>query len=242
MRLSPAQDISQVDAHIGGGRFMMEITWQGHSWFEVVTDGVRIDFDPLSEKYQKKLGAIPGPDFSNKADVILVSHSHGDHWDKETIEALRGPGTVIIAPRKPANRLGAGVRVVEAGQTVDLDKVKVRAVAAYNLHKFYHRRGKGVGYLVTVGGRTLYHAGDTDFIPEMSSLGQVDVAFLPIGGRFTMPVDEAALAAKAVSPRLLIPMHCLDTDPAELARLLKDVPSIRVEPMRPGQVLTPKDM
>ncbi len=219
----------------------LEIKWLGHSWFRIDADGVSLHFDPLPEKYRKKLGLAEMLEPETKADFILVSHSHGDHWDRETIQSLRGPRTVVIAPRKPANRIGDGAVVIESGQTLSYDKVSVRATPAYNLRKFYHRRGKGVGYLVTIGGRTIYHAGDTDFIPEMKDLGKVDVALLPIGGRFTMDVKEAAMAAKAISPRLLIPMHNLDTNPGEIGRLLEDQPNIRVEPMKPDQVFVLKD-
>jgi len=220
----------------------MEIKWLGHSWFRVSADGINVDFDPLPRKYRKKMGIAEELESASKADLILISHSHGDHWDKDTIQSLKGSRTIVVAPRKPANRIGGDVKVIEAGQKLVLDRVNVLAVPAYNLRKFYHRRGKGVGYLITVGGKAIYHAGDTDFIPEMSSLGKVDVAFLPIGGRFTMDVNEAALAAKAISPRLLIPMHNMGTEPALLARLLQDVPTIRVEPMKPGQVLELKDI
>jgi L-ascorbate metabolism protein UlaG (beta-lactamase superfamily) len=219
-----------------------EIKWLGHSWFRVSGDGINVDFDPLPRKYRTKLGITEGYEPASKTDLILISHSHGDHWDLDTIKSLKGPGTIVVAPRKPANRIGDGVKVIEAGQKLVFDRVSVLAVPAYNLRKLFHRRGKGVGYLVGIGGKTIYHAGDTDFIPEMSSFGMVDVAFLPIGGRFTMDVKEAALAAKAISPRLLVPMHNMNTDPTELARLLQDVPAIRVEPMKPGQVIELKDI
>lgn len=215
----------------------MEIKWFGHAWFSVDVDGVRLVFDPLPEKYQKKLGPDVELDLDRKADVILISHSHADHWGRDIIRSLMKPGTVIISPRKPANKIGDGVKVVEAGQQVELDRISIRAVPAYNMRKIYHRRGKGVGYLVTVGGKTIYHAGDTDFIPEMSTFGKVDVAFLPIGGKYTMDVNDAALAAKAISPRVVVPMHNMTTRPAQLALLLVDAPAIRVEPMVPGQIL-----
>ncbi len=218
-----------------------EIKWLGHSWFKIMADGVNLDFDPLSKKYIKKLGIAEGSGHSPNSDFIMVSHSHGDHWDKETIRSLRGPRTVVIAPKNPANKIGEDVTTIVAGQKLAFERLSVLAIPAYNLRKIYHRRGKGVGYLVTIGGKTIYHAGDTDFIPEMTTLGKVDVALLPIGGRFTMDVNEAASAAKAISPSLLIPMHNLDTDPKELVPLLQGHKNIRVEPMVPGQVIEVKD-
>jgi L-ascorbate metabolism protein UlaG (beta-lactamase superfamily) len=215
----------------------MEITWLGHSWFSVVSGGERVDFDPLSASYRKRLGSGLPLDDSLKASIILISHGHGDHWDRETIALISGPKTVIVAPRNPARKI-AGAMEIEAGQSAQVDGVTIRAVPAHNLHKMFHRRGKGVGYVVEIGGKTVYHAGDTDFIPEMSSLGSVDVACLPIGGRYTMNVHEAAQAARAIAPAIVIPMHNLQTAPSELGRLLADSPAIRVAVLGPGESLT----
>jgi L-ascorbate metabolism protein UlaG (beta-lactamase superfamily) len=204
----------------------MDITWFGNAWFRLRADGKLVHFDPLSDKYQKMFGVKAILGTSEKADLVAISHSHPDHWDKDTLDSLRGPATVIVAPHKPAKSI-EGAKEIEAGASIAVDGIDVKAVSAYNLHKFYHRKGHGVGYLVKIGGKTIYHAGDTDFIPEMTSLGKVDVALLPIGGKYTMDVKEAAQAARAISPAIVIPMHNLDTDRSELARLLADVPSIR---------------
>lgn len=214
----------------------MEIVWLGNAWFSMKADGKLIHFDPLSKGYRRTLGADIPLDESVKADLIAISHSHPDHWNKDAVESLRGPSTVIVAPHKPAKDI-EGAREIDAGGSFTLDGIMVKAVPAYNIHKFYHRKGHGVGYLVTVAGKTIYHAGDTDFIPEMSSLGKVDVALLPIGGKYTMDVKEAALAAKAINPSVVIPMHNLDTDPSELGRLLVDSPSIRAAALATGMAL-----
>src|SRR5665647_896651 len=109
--------------HFRDGIMTLAIKWLGHSWFRIAAEGVNLDFDPLPKKYMKKLGIAEGPEPSPKSDFVLVSHSHGDHWDKDTIRSLRGPRTVIIAPRKPANRIGDDVKVIEAGQKLVFDKV-----------------------------------------------------------------------------------------------------------------------
>jgi L-ascorbate metabolism protein UlaG (beta-lactamase superfamily) len=215
----------------------VEITWLGNAWFSVEADGKLVHFDPLSEKYRKRLGVEIPLESNAKADLIAISHSHPDHWDRDTLDSLRGPATVIVAPHNPAKSI-EGAKEMDAGGSLTLDGFEVKAVPAYNLHKFYHRKGHGIGFLVKVAGKTIYHAGDTDLIPEMSSLGKVDVAFLPIGGKYTMDVKEAALAAKAIFPTVAIPMHNLDTDPSELVRLLADAPSIRVVALAPGKTLT----
>ncbi len=211
-----------------------KITWLGNAWFSVVEDEKRIHFDPLPEKYRKDLGLSVIAGLKGTADVILISHSHGDHWDRATVDMLRGPRTVVIAPHKPAGSI-PGAREIEAGQSLEANGIAVRAVPAYNLRKIYHRRGKGVGYVVEIGGRTIYHAGDTDLIPEMSSLGRIDIALLPIGGKYTMDVKEAAEAAKTIAPRIVIPMHNLDTEVSEMARLLEGERSIRTVLLEPGR-------
>ncbi|HVO77636.1 MAG TPA: MBL fold metallo-hydrolase [Methanomassiliicoccales archaeon] len=205
----------------------VEVTWFGHAWFMAESQGKRVLFDPLSKKDSGRIASGIVPDVSAKPDLILISHSHSDHWNPDTIESYSSPSTIIVAPHKPAQSI-PGSKEIAAGETLDADGVQVKAVPAHNLHKFFHRKGKGVGYLVKLGGKVIYHAGDTDAIPEMSSLGHVDVALLPIGGKFTMDVDEAAQAARMVSPSVAVPMHNLDTPGIELSKRLADTPSIRV--------------
>ncbi|MGD1060141.1 MAG: MBL fold metallo-hydrolase [Methanomassiliicoccales archaeon] len=211
-----------------------DITWLGQSWFRAVSEGKTVHFDPLSAKYAKRLGPGKPLDPSEKADLVLISHSHPDHWDEETVRSLTGPNTSIVAPHKPAKSID-GAKEIHEGESLSLNGIDVSAVPAYNIQRIYHPKGKGVGYLVKLGGSTIYHAGDTDFIPEMSSLGKVDVALLPIGGKFTMDVKAAAQAAKAIAPAVVVPMHNLDTDLSEIAKLLADTPSIRVVVLKPGE-------
>lgn len=169
----------------------------------------------------------------DKADLVLVTHSHGDHFQKETIGELLGAGTVVIGPENVVSKFNAGenIKLAEPGTQHDLGWVKIKAVHAYNLGLkgfFMHRRSKCVGYLVTVGDKTVYHAGDTDHIPEMEHLGHVDLALLPIGGTFTMDVDGAAEAARAIGSKLVVPMHNLRTPTSELKNRLSKDPGIHV--------------
>jgi L-ascorbate metabolism protein UlaG (beta-lactamase superfamily) len=216
---------------------IMEITYHGHSWFQIIVDGKNVHFDPLPDSYRKRMGIDHKANLDRKADLIAISHSHGDHWDRDIISFLIGPSTTIVAPKKAAKHIGNGVRVIAADQNIDLNGLSIKAVPAYNIGKIFHRKGKGVGFLMTAGGRTVYHAGDTDLIPEMSSFRNVFLAFLPIGGRFTMRVDEAARATKVISPEVVIPMHWLKTDPSELEKLLSDNVKVKVRVMRPGDTL-----
>jgi L-ascorbate metabolism protein UlaG (beta-lactamase superfamily) len=123
---------------------------------------------------------------------------------------------------------------LDVGEEAKVDSIKVKAVDAYNIKRFrsprnpFHPKGFGVGYLITALGKTVYHAGDTDFIPEMKQLGHVDVALLPSGGTYTMDNAEAADAALAINPLVVIPMHRWDTKPDEFKKKVEASLSIRV--------------
>jgi L-ascorbate metabolism protein UlaG (beta-lactamase superfamily) len=212
-------------------KILMELTWVegSNSWFRIRAGGKIIHIDP---SYSPK-GHAPGPELNDKADLVLVTHAHGDHFQKGTVSALAGDSTIIIAPSKVAGRSGQlrNVVVTEPGKEHDLGWVKLKAVYAYNLGlkgHIFHKKGKCVGYLLTIEGRTIYHAGDTDLIPEMRQLGHVDLALLPIGGTFTMDVEAAAEAARAIGAPIVVPMHNLRTPIAELKARLAEAPSIQV--------------
>jgi len=206
------------------------IKWLGHACFWVVADGKSICID-LGENNEPVGGA----------DLILVTHAHADHFDPVKVANARKEGTAIIAPADCACKVGGGARAMEPGEEAAVGGLKVRAVHAYNIRRFrspgipFHPKGQGVGYLITAGGKTIYHAGDTDFIPEMRGLGPVDVAILPTGGTFTMDNDEAAKAAMAIKPRIAIPMHRLDSDPVEFKRNIDGGAGIQVIIMREGE-------
>jgi L-ascorbate metabolism protein UlaG (beta-lactamase superfamily) len=168
--------------------------WFGGSAFRLsAKSGHVIYFDPVR---------IPAS--SGTADVILVSHPHFDHFDRRTISGLSGQRTLIVTPQPMARY---GFEGISVGQTIRIDGVTVGAVPAYNTSRPFHRRSKGwVGYLVEVDGLRVYHAGDTDFIPEMRDL-RPDIALLPVGGLFTMGFRGAASAAASLGALLCIPMH-----------------------------------
>ena len=190
--------------------------WLGHASFYVRSaQGTVVYFDP----YKLKAG-LP------QADLILVTHDHFDHCSPEDINRVAKPGTVVVAPAAAAAKIAGSVRILSAGMSLRVADVSVAAVPAYNTDKKFHPRAAGyIGYVATVDGVAIYHAGDTDRIPEMGSV-RVDVALLPVGGTYTMDAAQAAAAADAIRPQVAVPMHYgevvgSDQDAKEFQRLCK---------------------
>ncbi|MDD2439985.1 MAG: MBL fold metallo-hydrolase [Methanosarcinaceae archaeon] len=178
------------------------IKWLGHSGFLLEGAGKKIYIDPymLSEE----------PDFEDKADILLITHDHLGHCRPADIRGVRRSDSTTLIPEKCSlNFRGDARRICEGdilAEGLAIKGIRIEVVPAYTPKKPYHPRGKGVGYIVELGGLRIYHAGDTDFTPEMRKL-RVDVALLPIGGGSTMNEEEAALAAGTFAPRVVIPMH-----------------------------------
>ncbi len=174
--------------------FLKSIVWLGHDGFRI--DGTKtIYFDPFQIASTRK------------ADIILVSHEHYDHCSPDDVARIQNDDTIIITEKDSAKKLSGDVRTVAPGEAVTMDDVTVTAVPAYNVNKKFHPRAKGwLGFIVEIDGMRVYHAGDTDFIPEMNDF-QVDVALLPVSGTYVMTAEEAIQAARAIRPRAVIPMH-----------------------------------
>lgn len=163
----------------------LEIVWLGHASFKIKTPESVIYIDPYNVTDEEK------------ADLILVTHNHFDHKDEKSIEALSKSETEILV----------GGETILEGDKKEAGGIKVEAVPAYNPNKSFHPRGKGVGFVIEIDRQKIYHAGDTDKIPEMANLGEIDLALLPIGGTYTMDAEEAAEAVKMIKPKKVIPMH-----------------------------------
>ena len=174
--------------------FLKKITWLGHDGFRI--DGSRtIYFDPFQIAS------------TQKADIILVTHEHYDHCSPDDIARIKQDDTIVVTEKDAAKKLSGDVRVVAPGGVEKIGNVTVTAVPAYNIGKQFHPKEKGwLGFVIEMDGVRIYHAGDTDFIPEMEAL-QVDIALLPVSGTYVMTADEAIEAARAIGPRVAIPMH-----------------------------------
>lgn len=209
---------------------VVSIRWLAHASFQIKTKGKIIYID--LEKYGEA---------TEKADLILVTHSHTDHCDPSKIKKVCNANTVIIAPEDCVPKIGGSVKTLKPKEETTVDDIKIKAVEAYNIKRFrspgtpYHPKGSGVGYLITTEGKTIYHAGDTDFIPEMRQLRKVDVALLPSGDMYTMDNAEAAEAAIAINPETVIPIHRWDTNPEEFKKKVEANSNIKAVVLREGE-------
>jgi L-ascorbate metabolism protein UlaG (beta-lactamase superfamily) len=176
------------------------IFWLGHDSFRLKGEKV-VYIDPW------KLS--PG---AEKADIVLVTHEHRDHFSPDDIAKISRADTIIVAPQSVAAKSNLKIQIVKPGDKVTVSGIPIEAVPAYNVNKQFHPKAAGhVGYIVTLGGKRIYHAGDTDVIPEMAQI-QCDIALLPVSGKYVMTAREAVEAAHTLRPALAIPMHWGDAD------------------------------
>jgi L-ascorbate metabolism protein UlaG (beta-lactamase superfamily) len=209
---------------------VVSIKWLSHAGFQIKANGkiIYVDLEKSGET-------------TEKADLILVTHSHSDHCDPEKIKNVWKKNTVIIAPADCVSKIGGTVKTLKPGEETSVGNIRVKAVEAYNYKRFrspgkpFHPKGFGVGYLIATEGKIIYHAGDTDFIPEMRQLGHLDVVLLPSGGTYTMDNAEAAEAAIAIKPKIVIPMHRWDTDPEEFKRKIEANSNVKVLILKEGE-------
>jgi len=174
------------------------VKWLGHASFRIEGTNSTVYIDPW-----KLEGSVP-------ADLVCITHSHFDHLSTEDVEKISKPSTVIVGPADCKIKFGAAFKILAPGDKLTVGDVAVEAVPAYNIGKDYHPKKNGwVGYVVTVDGVRIYHAGDTDVIPEMADI-KTDVALLPVGGTYTMTVQQAVQAVDQIKPKIVVPMHCGD--------------------------------
>jgi L-ascorbate metabolism protein UlaG (beta-lactamase superfamily) len=220
-------DVIKVDSND------LKITFIGHGTLMFQYQGKVIHVDPVSREadYTK----LP------KADLILITHEHGDHLDPKALGLIRTEQTKVVLAQVCAERAGGGlvmkngdVQTVAVGANEDALSLKIEAVPAYNIvhtrsgNQPYHPKGVGNGYVVNFGKMRVYIAGDTENTSEMKALKNIDIAFLPMNVPFTMTPEMVADAARAFKPRILYPYHYAQTDPNELVKLLEDDKDIEV--------------
>lgn len=203
----------------------LKITFIGHGTLMFAFDGKIIHIDPVSREADYSL--LP------KADLIFITHHHGDHLDPRVIAQIRKEQTDIILTEICTKDVKDGT-IMKNGDVKTFQDMKVEAVPAYNIiHKRkenepYHIKGEGNGYIITFGDKRIYVAGDTENTPEMKALKNIDIAFLPMNLPYTMTPEMVADAARAFKPKILYPYHYGRTDTSQLIELLKDCKEVEV--------------
>ncbi len=203
----------------------LKITFIGHGTLMFTFGGKVIHVDPWTKlaDYTK----LP------KADIILLTHHHRDHLDPKALDSVRAEKTTVVLTETCAKKVAGGI-IMTNGDVETVEGLKIEAVPAYNIvhihtkGKPFHPKGIGNGYVITFGDKRVYVAGDTENVPEMKGLKEIDIAFLPMNVPYTMTPEMVADAAKAFEPKILYPYHYSKTDPSKLVDLLKDTKGIEV--------------
>ena len=211
-----------VETFFTDGGFPVRITLIKHGTLEIATMGLSIQVDPVS-------GLSVPTDYATefpKANVILVTHEHGDHFDRVALEALGANDGNLVTNARVAEMLGWGA-VMANGDSRDLYScIRLDAVPAYNYSEGrtnFHPKGRDNGYILTIDGLRIYIAGDTEDIPEMADIQDIDVAFLPVNQPYTMTVEQCVKAAQVIQPKVLIPYHFSNTDLSGLPAALPGI-------------------
>ncbi len=171
-----------------------KIVWLGHDGFRIEV-GKTVYIDPFKISTDVK------------ADLILITHEHFDHCSPEDVKKIQQEKTIILTEKDSAKKLTGEVRVLSPGESMTLNDLRIEAVPAYNTNKEFHPKEKNwLGFIIEIEGVRIYHAGDTDLIPEMKHI-KTDIALLPVSGTYVMTAEEAIAAASLINPRIAIPMH-----------------------------------
>ena len=216
MTASHAQQSFEADTFAVGQKKLV-IHFIGHSTLMLDYDGLIIHVDPVGR--YADYSQLP------KADIILITHQHQDHLDKEAIARILSDKTRIISNRASCDILGFG-KAMANGDTLTIKDVKITAIPAHNTTQGrdkYHPKGRDIGYILDIGRKKIYIAGDTEDIPEMKDLKNIDIAFLPMNQPYTMTAKQLANAVKMINPQIVYPYHYGDSDLSALPKLLKGV-------------------
>lgn len=220
VQLNAQQELPYDEFEIDGG--VLKLYFIGHGTLMFDCAGTIIHIDPVGREgdYSK----LP------KADLVLVTHEHGDHLDAGVIKMISTESTEVVLNESSRKKFGSGISM-KNGDVKTVKGIKIEAVPAYNTtegRSRFHPKDRDNGYVITCGDKRVYIAGDTEFIAEMNDLKNIDIAFLPMNQPYTMTPEQAAGAAKAFMPKILYPYHYGNTDTGELVKLLKDENNIEV--------------
>ncbi|MBR4897672.1 MAG: MBL fold metallo-hydrolase [Prevotella sp.] len=203
-----------------------------HASIRIEYDGQEIEIDPVTKLGNKTIDYSAMP----KADYIFLTHEHGDHFDKEAIKLLSNEKTQLVMNKRCGERLrvgddtsgmmyGGSCAVLYNDQSATLGDITVEAVPAYNYsegHTQFHPKGRDNGYILTIDGLRIYIAGDTEDIPEIQNIKDIDIAFMPCNQPYTMTTEQLVKAAKTIKPKVLFPYHYGQTDVKGIPSQLKD--------------------
>ncbi len=211
----------------------IEITPMAHAHVQIEYGGKGIHIDPPT------MGSLSA---AKPADLVLITDVHGDHMDPAAIDRVKKGTTAYVAPAVLADRFPGATTLIANGETKTVDGVQITAVGAYNLTRgpaqgqLYHDKGRGNGYVLTLGGKRIYVAGDTECVPEIKALTGIDAAFMPMNLPFTMTPQEAADCVKAFKPKMVYAYHYrqqgldpVDKNMQDFAAALKGVPGVQVK-------------
>ena len=203
----------------------LKITFIGHGSLFLKYRNINIHVDPY--------GRLADYSTLPKADLIFITHHHGDHLDPTVLDLIRRANTQTVLTPICAQQIANGI-VMQNGDVQEIQGVRAEAIPAYNLvhtrddGQPFHPRGEGNGYVLTFGNRRVLIAGDTENTPELNALKNIDYAFLPMNLPYTMTPEMVAQAARAFSPKVLYPYHYGETDPSRIIELLADREDIEV--------------
>jgi L-ascorbate metabolism protein UlaG (beta-lactamase superfamily) len=225
------QRIFAEDANSQKGKekaMSVKLQWFGHASFKITSGSDVIYIDPWKLK-----------DTPHDATIVLVSHSHYDHYSADDIAKVSGMTTKFIAAEDVVQKQGKG-QALKPGQLIDVNGIKITGVPAYNPAKQFHPRANNwVGFVVEIAGKRIYYSGDTDATDEMKALKNIDLALLPVGGKYTMNADEAADATKQFKPKQAIPYHWGDIIGSQSdADNFKKLAACKVTILKPGESVT----
>jgi L-ascorbate metabolism protein UlaG (beta-lactamase superfamily) len=213
------QAAQKVDEFTTKSGKKVTITCIKHGSLEINYNGTEIQVDPVG------FGVHPTTDYNQfpKANIILITHEHKDHFDREAITSLRTPATSTYSNLAVYNQFRNSIALKNGDSIIYAPDIKIEVVPAYNYtegHTQFHPKDRDNGYILTLDGLRIYIAGDTEDIPEMAAIKDIDIAFLPCNQPYTMTVDQLVKAAKTIKPKVLFPYHYSQTPIAQVVMKL----------------------